>query len=140
MFLYWGIVFLLLKDFYLPDGFPACLFSFAFFYKDQKSKILVGAKLKKLFFRLLEDFFWRSPGTLKRLFVDVGLLYLLIYSASQDHAWLLRFWLSPLLSLGHIKWKMVLSLVCHCEVCRLSVGDYRAKKALQTGISWICLD
>ena len=68
MFLYWAIVFPLLKSFYLPDGFPACLLSFAFFYKDQKSKILVGApsfKSVKLVFLWLTLNKFREPERIK---------------------------------------------------------------------------
>ena len=57
-------------------------------------------------FALLENFFWRSLRAVCDKFVDPWMLYPMLYSLDQDHAWSLRKSLSPPSSPQTRKWKV----------------------------------
>ena len=139
MFLYWAIVFPILKSFYLSDGFPDCLLSFAFFYKDQKSKILVGAPSFKSVKWVFSGFHWTSPGSLRGSNLEPLMLYYLICFGSQDHQRSLRSKHFSLLSLVPIKWFLLLFQAVVENLWELLSGENRAPPSLSLEVTWISL-
>ena len=86
------------------NGFIGCyafLLLFSCFLskpKQKQAKTLLESELQKWYFAFFSDFYWRSPETLRRLFEDLFVLYLIVFWGSQDKLWILRYSQSPLLS------------------------------------------
>ena len=85
IFMYGEPVFVLGNGLYLPDGILAVVLLSSLFNGAKTSKTSMELELQKVKTAILEDFLWRSPGTLKWLFVVFDLLFILIYSFLQDH-------------------------------------------------------
>ena len=58
---------------------------FPSFTRTKRAKSLLELELQKLYFAIFLDFIWRSPRALWRLFVEISLVYLLVFIKSQDH-------------------------------------------------------
>ena len=87
-------------------------------------------------FALFSHFFWRGPRALWSKFVDLWKLYLLVHSASQDQAWLLKNALPPPSNPQTQKWKVAVLWLIDGIVWGLWNGSDRASFALSSSVAW----
>ena len=129
----WPSVCLQFKCCLWPLGYPAVLVLLFSFFQEKQIKTLMEMEIQKVKNAILEDFHWGSPGSLKRLFVALRRLYLLVCSDLKDQS---RSRQDPPSSPQTQKWKVTVCWLFCDFLWGLWEGSDRALFALSSSTAW----
>ena len=117
-------------------AFHPCCSCFLCLTAQKQEKTTMELKLQKLYFLILEDLYWRSPGGFWSKYVALWEIYPLLCPVGQDHPWFQKYALSPHLDPQTQKWKVAVFWLIDEIVWGLWNRSDRASFALSSSAVW----